>query len=139
MPVLGDSGAESGLIIKWSGTLAAIPSGWLLCDGTNSTPDMRSRFSRQVPNATSDAGTAGGADTVVLTTSTIPAHGHTVVGDTHVHLWGTSGNSQGNDGNSSSVTTSSNNLGSITVGSTGADEAHENRPSYFELLFIMKD
>jgi len=28
----------------WSGTLATIPSGWILCDGTNSTPDLRNRF-----------------------------------------------------------------------------------------------
>ncbi len=139
MPVLGDSGAESGLIIKWSGTLAAIPSGWLLCDGNNGTPDMRSRFSRQVPNATSDAGTVGGADTHVLVTGEIAAHGHPVSGDAHFHIWGTSGASQGDDGNTSSVTSSSNNLGTITVGSTGADEAHENRPTYHELVFIMKE
>jgi hypothetical protein len=33
-----------GVIVMWSGTLATIPSGWALCDGTNSTPDLRDRF-----------------------------------------------------------------------------------------------
>lgn len=34
----------SGVIVMWSGSIASIPSGWLLCDGTNSTPDLRNRF-----------------------------------------------------------------------------------------------
>jgi len=31
-------------IIMWSGTLADIPAGWALCDGTNTTPNLRDRF-----------------------------------------------------------------------------------------------
>tara|TARA_R100001126_G_scaffold101463_3_gene82227 strand:+ start:1033 stop:2868 length:1836 start_codon:yes stop_codon:yes gene_type:complete len=34
----------SGMIILWSGAQNAIPSGFVLCDGTNSTPDLRNRF-----------------------------------------------------------------------------------------------
>ena len=34
----------TGSIIMWSGALSAIPSGWLLCDGANSTPDLRGKF-----------------------------------------------------------------------------------------------
>ena len=34
----------AGMIMMWSGTIATIPSGWVLCDGTNSTPDLRNRF-----------------------------------------------------------------------------------------------
>ena len=33
-----------GVIVMWSGTLASIPSGWALCDGTNGTPNLRDRF-----------------------------------------------------------------------------------------------
>lgn len=33
-----------GMIVMWSGTLATIPAGWHLCDGTNGTPDLRGRF-----------------------------------------------------------------------------------------------
>jgi len=42
----GPGGGEfpSGLIVMWSGLLSAIPSGWLLCDGDNGTPDLRSKF-----------------------------------------------------------------------------------------------
>jgi hypothetical protein len=33
-----------GGIILWSGTIASIPSGWVLCNGTNGTPDLTDRF-----------------------------------------------------------------------------------------------
>lgn len=32
----------SGIIVMWSGV--TIPNGWLLCDGTNGTPNLRDRF-----------------------------------------------------------------------------------------------
>lgn len=38
------SGVPNGAIIMWSGTVATIPNGFLLCDGTNGTPDLRNRF-----------------------------------------------------------------------------------------------
>lgn len=28
----------------WSGTVASIPAGWALCNGSNGTPDLRNRF-----------------------------------------------------------------------------------------------
>lgn len=34
----------SGVVMMWSGAANAIPSGYVLCDGTNSTPDLRNRF-----------------------------------------------------------------------------------------------
>jgi hypothetical protein len=33
-----------GGIILWSGTVASIPANWHLCDGTESTPDLRDKF-----------------------------------------------------------------------------------------------
>lgn len=40
----GGSPLPSGAIIQWSGTIATIPSGYHLCDGTNGTPDLRNKF-----------------------------------------------------------------------------------------------
>lgn len=34
----------SGAITMWSGSSTTIPTGWLVCDGSNSTPDLRGRF-----------------------------------------------------------------------------------------------
>ena len=33
-----------GGIIMWSGSIASIPTGWNLCNGSNNTPDLRNRF-----------------------------------------------------------------------------------------------
>jgi microcystin-dependent protein len=33
-----------GIIMLWSGSSTNVPQGWLLCDSSNSTPDLRGRF-----------------------------------------------------------------------------------------------
>ena len=33
-----------GVIVMWSGSVATIPSGWILCNGSNGTPDLRDRL-----------------------------------------------------------------------------------------------
>ncbi len=42
----GGSGAgfPQYAIVVWSGSVGTIPAGWILCDGTLGTPDLRSRF-----------------------------------------------------------------------------------------------
>jgi microcystin-dependent protein len=64
-----------GVIVMWSGSVANIPSGWALCDGTNGTPDLRGRFVVGAGGSYA-VGANGGAETVTLTTAQIPAHGH---------------------------------------------------------------
>ena len=39
-----DASVPSGAILIWSGASNAIPSGYVLCDGQNGTPDLRDRF-----------------------------------------------------------------------------------------------
>ena len=38
------SAVPAGGIIMWSGSIASIPAGYVICDGTNGTPDLRDRF-----------------------------------------------------------------------------------------------
>jgi hypothetical protein len=38
--------AITGVIAIWSGTVASIPTGWSLCDGSSGKPDLRDRFVR---------------------------------------------------------------------------------------------
>ena len=59
----------------WAGLISAIPTGWVLCDGTNGTPDLRDRF---IMGATSDSnvGEIGGENEVTLTVEQMPAHTH---------------------------------------------------------------
>lgn len=63
-------------IIRWSGAIANIPSGWQLCDGTNGTPDLRDRFIIGA-GSTYSSGNTGGANTIALTAPQIPIHTHT--------------------------------------------------------------
>lgn len=65
----------TGMIILWSGSIASIPSGWVLCNGLNGTPDLRDKFivgagSTYAVNAT------GGATSVTLATTNLPSHTH---------------------------------------------------------------
>jgi hypothetical protein len=38
------SAVPAGGIIMWSGSIASIPSGYVLCDGTNGTPNLKDSF-----------------------------------------------------------------------------------------------
>jgi hypothetical protein len=78
----GIQGIPSGVIMLWSGASNAIPSGFVICDGNNSTPDLRDKFLVGAGNSYSVNAT-GGANTVTLSTSEIPAHSHT--GNSHTH------------------------------------------------------
>jgi hypothetical protein len=91
-----------GGIILWSGSVASIPTGWQICDGTNGTPDLRDRF---VVGAGSSyaVGATGGSTTKdvshthgpgTLATDTEANHSHTsgtlaTDSDNHSHTSGT--------------------------------------------------
>lgn len=59
-PSGGGTTIPAGIIVMWSGLIVNIPSGWLLCDGTNGTPDLRNLF---IKGADGDPGSTGGAAT----------------------------------------------------------------------------
>tara|TARA_R110002020_G_scaffold382292_3_gene593089 strand:- start:49 stop:594 length:546 start_codon:yes stop_codon:yes gene_type:complete len=94
----------------WSGgTLASqLPSGWVLCNGSNGTPDLRGKFvvgdDSTLPTPATDSngntpfvgvGSAGGVLDVQLNVSNIPAHTHSAsnliatMGSSgaHTHKW----------------------------------------------------
>jgi len=45
-----DFAAPKSLIIIWSGAVDDIPEGWVLCDGTNATPNLADRFILHEPD-----------------------------------------------------------------------------------------
>jgi microcystin-dependent protein len=146
----------SGGIIMWSGSVASIPSGWFLCNGSNGTPDLRNRFVVGAGDSYA-VGATGGADSVTLTEAQMPAHTHTFSGTTnttgaHTHdITGTDVNGtnsttplgRGTGGGNPEVV-STNSAGdhshtfSGTTASTGGGGSHENRPPYYALAYIMK-
>jgi hypothetical protein len=61
----------TGVITMWYGSIASIPSGWFLCDGANSTPDLRDRFIVGAGSTYGVAATGGSAN------ATLVSHNHT--------------------------------------------------------------
>jgi len=148
----------SGAILMWSGSIGTIPSGWQICDGTNGTPNLLDRFIVGA-GSTYAVDVTGGSNTVTLTESELPAHTHTegnlanASAGTHRH--GVYfGNVADGGGVKNEVRNASNsnpiaNAGTTEAGahthtisgataSTGGGGAHENRPPYYALAYIMK-
>lgn len=73
-----------GIITMWSGAANAIPSGWLLCNGQNGTPNLMDRFIVGA-GASYGVGSVGGAATVALSVEQMPNHSHGFTGASHTH------------------------------------------------------
>ena len=67
----------TGMILLWYGNTGNIPSGFVLCDGNNNTPDLRDRFVIGAGSAYSP-GNTGGSSSVTLSTSQLPSHTHSL-------------------------------------------------------------
>ena len=159
MPYFGDGsnlssvpGVPVGGIIMWSGATNNIPSGWALCDGNNGTPNLQDKFIVGAGSSYAVAATGGSANAVVV------QHNHGITDPGHQHTWSRQDaqNDVGyrpwpasnNDCKETVVNTGSNTTGisvnsqSVTIsgntGGTGGGQAHENRPPYYALMFIMK-
>lgn len=149
----------AGVIVMWSGSASAIPSGYTLCDGSNGTPDLRNRFILGAGSTYSVGATGGstsatttdtqGAHThtgatgsTTLTEAQIPSHTHSVPAGNYVTHGFIAG---GGDAFSSSF--------SATTGATGGGAGHThtissdgghshtvtpNLPPYYALCFIQK-
>ena len=125
----------------WSGRIDQIPAGWALCNGSNGTPNLTDRF---IVGAGYNywVGATGGANSVALNVNQIPAHRHWYTGDD----WLSYANDNGYDSTSESVWVGGYDAGSTQYGdarvwktsATGGNEAHENRPPYYALAFIMR-
>ena len=61
------------MILMWSGSTASIPTGFALCNGTNSTPDLRNRFIVGAGD-TFNPGNFGGNNTPIVTTASAGDH-----------------------------------------------------------------
>ena len=132
IPTSAGSSVPTGVIVLWSGAANAIPTGWALCDGGGSRPDLRSKF---VVGASASGGysvgdTGGSADAINVShshgTSTTGSHSHDSgnygTNNTGNHSHSQSGSGSGNTGNQSNnhyhtignTTVSTNNTGNHT-------------------------
>ncbi len=157
---------STGMIMLWSGSIATIPVGWALCNGSNGTPDLRDRFvvgAKQDDSGVAKSNitgsleqTAGSTSTstnftgdhshgisigaTTLSVSQIPPHSHAVN-----PIVGAGGGTYQSGGNS---------FGGGSTGSTGGGQAHTHSasagnsgghqhtvtvtPPFYALAYIMK-
>jgi Phage Tail Collar Domain. len=134
-------------IIMWGGEVADIPTGWALCNGATvsgvTTPNLSGRFiigydaaSANLPANSTDltenygkVGNTGGKGSVQLTANQNGEHDHGIPDTLHGQDYsadrGSSRNSIDHDPNARTE-------------KSGKGEAHENRPPYYVLAYIMK-
>lgn len=121
-PIVADSFQiiPRGVIVTWYGALADIPSGWVLCDGNNGTPNLHGISPLGTTNP-ANVGDTGGTIT----------HVHTFTGDGHEHTL-------------EAIAPKTLDAGAIYKRVTnekfvtGTTESKNHRPPYMLLGFIMK-
>lgn len=107
-----------GTILIWHGSVATIPAGFVLCDGTNGTPDLRDKFVIGAGGSLAP-GATGGTET----------HTHTVTTIGHFHTLPS--------GNSFAIGTDLQNK-TTTVAPSGSADARSHIPPYMAFCYIMR-
>ena len=128
-------GVPSGAIILWSGASNAIPSGYVLCDGNNNTPNLQDRFVVGAGNTYAVDATGGSKDATLVSHTHNLLYNHGAFGGSSGAVTPRSGNTPvtpGISGRVSTVTTG------ISIQNAGSGQSHENRPPYYALCYIMK-
>jgi hypothetical protein len=146
------NGFPSGGIIMWSGSIASIPTGFVLCNGSSGTPDLRDRFVVGAGSTYAVAATGGTANAVVV------SHSHSFAGNAlgdHSHNMSFHQTSKSNNATpfmlsspingenlngtlTLSTTNSSAGTPSGTISTEGVSGTNQNLPPYYALAFIMK-
>lgn len=153
----------SGMILLWNGLSTNIPAGYVLCDGTNGTPDLRDKFvlgaGGALPTTGGSSSTTTGAtslsgstDAHVLTQDEIPAHIHNgLTADSTVNT-GSIGTYWVITNNTASGFVAPRTMSNSSTGSTGGGLGHSHTfsgagtnhshsytlPPYRALFYIMK-
>jgi hypothetical protein len=76
----------TGMVAIWNGSIASIPAGWLLCNGSSGTPNLTNRFVqgvefRELPGKT------GGSTEHNHTYYELPRHAHSINDPGHAHYF----------------------------------------------------
>ena len=109
---------ESGSIILWSGAIVDIPTGYVICDGNNGSPDLRNKFI--IGAGDGYAVNANGGST---------SHDHTFSGSPHQHTLPGGVDIPAGAGFSAIA-------GQFTA--TGTVNSKATLPPYLSLAYIMK-
>ena len=121
------AGVPSGGVIIWTGTIANIPSGYVICDGNNSTPNLLTRFVEGVATAATNPGTTGGATKKTLDET----QGSTAYQTNSVYVVGYPGAAGADKGLWAAY-------GSTATGANVRNTITDIRPLFYDVAFIMK-
>jgi hypothetical protein len=153
--IVGGGFIPTGGIIIWSGAANAIPTGWLLCNGSNGTPDLRNRFVVGAGSTYAVGATGGSADAIVVShthTASVSDSGHThglnyftdsaTSGGAPVSALGVSTRTgetiiANNTASGRGITTSTTGI-SVSNSTVGSSGTNANLPPYYALCYIMK-
>ena len=132
----------AGGIFLWSGSIGSIPAGYVLCNGSNGTPDLRDRFVVGAGSTYAVNATGGSADAVVVShthaaTVTDPGHNHTYTDYPSANV---RAGSNGPTPFTATTTNTSTAVTGITVSNAtaGVSGTNANLPPYYALCYIMK-
>lgn len=119
-----------GAILLWHGSIASIPAGWALCNGSNGTPDLRDKF---IVGASQDDGGVAKAEPYagvgLQQSGGIAYHIHEYDGTTQ----GPDATEAGDTGGAATEATGTH--GHFFIGTTNATS---HIPPFYALVYIMK-
>lgn len=125
------------MIIIWHGSIASIPSGFILCDGNNGTPDLRDKF---IVGAKEDDG--GVAKTNIYGALSQSGgnvlHEHTGTTTGHAHTDGGQVDVPGGTPDVAAWDASQSSSSETDVFTTDALADDAALPPYYALAYIMK-
>lgn len=126
-----------GVIVMWAAS-STPPDGWAICDGTRGTPNLRGKFVVGYDSTNTDysvVGNSGGEAKHALVEGELAAHKHDFTVGTvgYAAAWNGSAEATRAPGQSRN----NGDRTQVTV-SKGSGIAHENRPPYYVVVYIMK-
>jgi hypothetical protein len=128
------SAVPSGIVASWSGTVASIPNGWLLCDGNHGTPNLVDKFIIGAGSSKYPPGSTGGEEKHTLLKSELPNIDLDLPMPIRIHHR----SFKGEPGSERALKNTGGDLYISKISLGGSGQAFNILPTYYALCFIIK-